>query len=97
MPGDLGWRARWFAAPPEQWTVRDKRSIDRTFSGLTKLIFPSGVMEKADAQLLLELAIELRLRVRLQLHAMDPHEFPQTSFSYVDRATGEAKIVTIDV
>jgi len=62
--------------------VRDKRSIDRTFSGLTKLIFPPGVMEKADAQLLLELAIELRLRVRLQLHAMDPHEFPQTSFSY---------------
>lgn len=31
------------------WTMRAKRSIDRTFSGLTKLFFPSGVMGKADA------------------------------------------------
>ena len=54
-----------------QWSARDKRSIDRTFSGLTKLIFPDGVMTKEDARLLLEWALELRLRVRLQLHAID--------------------------
>ncbi|MDQ2888129.1 MAG: ATP-dependent Lon protease, partial [Chloroflexota bacterium] len=54
---------RWFEAPLGQWSARDMRSINRTFSGLTKLIFPSGVMEKEDARMLLELAMELRLRV----------------------------------
>lgn len=57
----------WFEAPAGEWSARDMRSISRTFSGLTKLIFPSGVMEKEDARLLLEMAIELRLRVLLQL------------------------------
>lgn len=88
---------KWFAAQPGQWSTRDHRGISRTFSGLTKLIFPVGVMAKADAELLLRLAIELRLRVRLQLHQMDPHEFPLTSFSYLDRETGEQSAVAIDV
>lgn len=88
---------RWFDRPEGEWSTRDKRSVDRTFSGLTKLIFPSGQMTKEDARLLLELALELRLRVRQQLHVMAPHEFPLTSFSYIDRETGEAHLVRIDV
>jgi ATP-dependent Lon protease len=88
---------RWFDRAEGQWTTRDKRSIDRTFSGFAKLIFPSGQMQKEDARLLLEMAIELRLRVRLQLHAIDPREFPLTSFSYVDRETGESRKLEIEV
>ena len=88
---------RWFEAPPGAWSTRDMRSVNRTFSGLTKLIFPSGTMEKADARLLLRLALELRLRVRLQLHVMNPQEFPQTTFSYRDRETGELETVAIEV
>lgn len=80
---------RWFDRPEGQWSARDKRSIDRSFSGLTKLIFPDGVMQKEDARLLLELAIDLRLRVRMQLHEIDPKEFGLTGFSYVDRESGE--------
>ena len=96
--GDYGtiWE-RWFDRPDGQWTTRDKRSIDRTFSGLAKLIFPSGEMTKEDARLLLELAIELRLRVRRQLHVMDAKEFSLTEFGYVDRETGQTTSVQIEV
>jgi ATP-dependent Lon protease len=86
---------RWFDAPPGEWSARDRRSINRTFSGLTKLIFPSGEMEKDDARLMLRMALELRLRVRLQLHKMSPQEFPLTSFSYIDRETGTTDQVEI--
>lgn len=89
--------SRWFQRPEGEWSERDRRSIERTFSGLAKLIFPAGEMDKEDARLLLEIAIELRLRVRLQLHLIDPDEFTLTSFSYVDRETGVAQTVRISV
>lgn len=88
---------QWFEATPGQWSTRDTRSVNRTFSGLTKLIFPSGVMTKEDARMLLDLALELRLRVRLQLHVMSPQEFPLTEFTYVDRETGEVEVVAIEL
>lgn len=86
---------RWFEAPLGQWSTRDQRSINRTFSGLTKLIFPTGVMEKEDARTLLEMAMELRLRVLLQLHAINSHEFHTTELSYIDRDTREMRTVYI--
>ena len=86
---------QWFEAPAGQWSTRDLRSVNRTFSGLTKLIFPTGVMEKDDAELLLRLALELRLRVRRQLHQINPQEFPLTEFGYVNRETGGIKTVRV--
>ena len=88
---------QWFEATPGQWSARDQRSVSRTFSGLTKLIFPSGQMTKEDARLLLRLALELRLRVRLQLHIMSPQEFPLTEFTYTDRETGRLEVADLDV
>ena len=88
---------RWFERPEGEWSERDRRSIVRTFSGLAKLIFPSGEMQKEDARLLLEMALELRLRVRLQLHEMAAKEFSLTSFSYVDRESGEVQTVEVAV
>ena len=88
---------RWFEAPLGQWSARDLRSINRTFSGLTKLIFPAGVMEKEDARLLLRLAIELRLRILLQLHSMNAQEFRVTELSFRDRETNEFEVVRIEV
>lgn len=86
---------RWFEAPLGQWSARDLRSVNRTFSGLTKLIFPSGVMEKEDARMLLELAMELRLRVLNQLHIMNSKEFCATELTYIDRETREKRMVEI--
>jgi ATP-dependent Lon protease len=87
----------WFEAPAGQWSARDRRSITRTFSGLTKLIFPAGEMTKDDAHLLLRLALELRLRVRQQMHKLSPEEFPLTAFSFADKETGARETVSIDV
>ena len=86
---------QWFQRPEGEWSERDRRSIERTFSGLAKLIYPNGEMSKEDARLLLEMALELRLRVRLQLHAIDPGEFGLTSFSYVDRELSTVHTVTL--
>lgn len=60
------------------------------------LLFPSGEMEQDDARLMLRMAIELRLRVRVQLHKISPQEFPLTAFSYRDRDTGREESVTIE-
>ncbi len=49
---------KWLVAQPVQWSTRDHQGVSRTFSGLTKLVFPSGVMNKEDAELMLRLAIE---------------------------------------
>lgn len=86
---------QWFDAPAGEWSARDRRSINRTFSGLTKLIFPAGTMEKHEAEPLLRLAIEMRLRIRRQLHTMSPQEFPLTRFSYDDRETGQNVVVEL--
>lgn len=85
----------WFEAPTSQWSARDMRSINRTFSGLTKLIFPSGVMTKEDAKLLFDLSIELRLRVLKQLNIMNKKEFSTTELAYTDRETGEMHTIWI--
>lgn len=53
-------------------------------------------MDKEDARLLLRMALELRLRVRVQLHTMSPQEFPLTTFSYRDRQTGQEEVVNIE-
>lgn len=76
-----------------QWSARDLRGVNRTFSGLTKLIFPDGVMIKEDARLLLRHSLELRLRVRQQLNVMSPHEFPLTEFAYVDNESEDREVV----
>ncbi len=86
----------WFEAPRREWSARDMRSINRTFAGMTKLIFPAGRMTKDDARLLLELAIELRLRVRVQLNRINPQEFPLTDMHYSDRATGDVVTVRLN-
>jgi ATP-dependent Lon protease len=83
----------WFEAPEGEWSARDMRSINRTFSGLTKLVFPSGAMSKEDAEVFLKLALELRLRVRLQLHEINPQEFPLTEFRYRNKGTGAVETV----
>jgi len=86
---------QWFEAARDEWSARDLRSVNRTFSGLTKLIFPDGQMTKDDARLLLRMALELRLRVRVQLHTISPQEFPLTHFTYTDRESETLETVEL--
>ena len=46
--------------------------------------------------MLLRLALELRLHVRLQMHKMSPREFPLPAFSSGDKETETYETVQID-
>lgn len=74
---------------------RDVKAVRRTFSGLVKLIHPSGEMTKEEATELMELALEGRRRVKEQLKKMGSFEFHQTSFSYIDNETREERFVGV--
>src|SRR5690554_4022559 len=52
-------------------TTRDKTAIEKTFSGLVKVIYPDGNFSMEEARELLEFAIECRKRVKDQLCKMD--------------------------
>jgi ATP-dependent Lon protease len=56
-------------------TSRDVRAIQKTFSGLLKLMYPHGEVNDEQLEELLSLAIEGRQRIRNQLHLMAPGEY----------------------
>ncbi|MCC5907049.1 MAG: BREX system Lon protease-like protein BrxL [Balneolaceae bacterium] len=55
----------------ESITTRDKTSIEKTFSGLVKVIYPHGEFSASEARQLIDFAIEGRKRVKNQLRKMD--------------------------
>lgn len=52
-------------------TTRDKTGIEKTFSGLIKIIYPHGDFTEDDAKELFDFSIECRKRVKDQLKKMD--------------------------
>ena len=79
-------------------TTRDKTAIEKTFSGLVKVIFPNGDFSKEEAKLLLDFAIESRKRVKDQLRKMDETFNDEVvHFSYTDSEGKETKIETLEV
>src|ERR1019366_2597648 len=67
---------------------RDRKAVMRTMSGLIKLIHPDGEVSKDELAEYLTLGLEMRRRVKEQLHRINPSEFPRTELTYVDKATG---------
>lgn len=63
---------------------RDEIGVRKTFSGLAKLIFPDGKMDREDVRMLLEYAIEGRRRVKEQLKIMAGIEFIDVKLGYAD-------------
>ena len=63
---------------------RDEIGVRKTFSGLAKLVFPDGNIDKEDVRMLLEYAIEGRRRVKEQLKIMAGIEFIDVNLGYVD-------------
>lgn len=74
-------------------TTRDKTSIEKTYAGLVKVIYPHNEINEKDAKELLDFAIENRKRVKLQLQKMD-ETFEEVDFSYTIKSTGE--IINVD-
>lgn len=78
-------------------TTRDKVGIEKTFSGLIKILHPDLNVNKEDIKLILDFAIECRKRVKNQLIKMDEtfNEDPVT-FSYEDNAGEITYIQTLE-
>ena len=64
-----------------QISTRDRDGVNKTFSGLMKVLFPSGEASKEDMEMILEFAIEGRKRVKDQLMRIDT-TYPDVSFGY---------------
>lgn len=66
-------------------TTRDKTGIEKTFSGLVKIVFPGQKLSADEVKLLLDFAIEARKRVKDQILKMDEtfQEDP-VCFNYLD-------------
>ena len=78
-------------------TTRDKDAIAKTFSGLVKVIYPHGEYTEAEAQELLDFAIECRKRVKQQLTKMD-ETFEEVDFSYQVISSGAKRTIeTLEV
>ena len=72
---------------------RDEIGVRRTFSGMTKLLFPDERITKEDAQMVLEYAIEGRRRVKEQLKIMAGVEFIDVNLGYIDAENSMANHV----
>jgi ATP-dependent Lon protease len=73
-------------------STRDRDGINKTFSGLMKILFPHGGATKEEVEELLRFAIEGRKRVKDQLMRIDS-TYGNVRFSYQD-TDGRAKLVT---
>jgi ATP-dependent Lon protease len=78
-----------------QLKSRDVKAVRKTVAGLAKLIHPGMEISRDELRELLELAMEGRRRVKEQLKKMGSFEFFQTSFSYIDKETGEEHYIGI--
>lgn len=77
-------------------STRDRDGINKTFSGLMKILFPSGEAAKEDIELVLEFAMEGRKRVKDQLMRIDS-TYPQVSFGYTRlKDNSEVKVRTAE-
>ena len=73
-------------------STRDRDGINKTFSGLMKIIFPHGGASKEEIEELLRFSIEGRKRVKDQLMRIDT-TYVKVRFAYQD-SSGRSKNVT---
>ncbi len=64
-------------------STRDRDGIHKTFSGLMKILYPSGEATRDEIEEILKLAVEGRKRVKDQLLRMDP-TLSEVRFGYSD-------------
>lgn len=71
-------------------STRDRDSINKTFSGMMKVLYPHGEATDAEIQEVLRFAIEGRKRIKMQLMRIDP-TYAKVRFGYT--ANGEERLV----
>jgi len=76
-------------------STRDRDGVNKTFSGLMKLLFPAGGATDEEVAEMLALALEGRKRVKDQLKRIDS-TYPDTDFSYVRRDGVKVSVSTLE-
>lgn len=76
-------------------STRDRDAINKTFSGLMKILYPNGIASKEEIQVLLEFAMEGRKRVKDQLLRIDS-TYSKVKFNYEDKNGVFKEIKTLE-
>ncbi len=76
-------------------STRDRDGINKTFSGLMKILFPSGEASPAEIEEILRVAIEGRKRVKDQLLRIDS-TYPPVRFAYFNPSGAECLVSTLE-
>lgn len=63
---------------------RDTIAVRRLVDGYLKLVYPDGIFSKEQLEEVLQLALEMRRRVKEQLKKLGGMEFYDVNFSYID-------------
>lgn len=76
-------------------STRDRDGINKTFSGLMKILFPQGGATKEEIEKILSFAIEGRKRVKDQLMRIDS-TYADVEFSYSDETGNQKPVKTLE-
>lgn len=74
---------------------RDQKAVRKIVSGLVKLLHPDGLVSREELQEYLAYAMEMRRRVKEQLKKMGGLEYWDTSFSFIDKESGQETFVSV--
>jgi ATP-dependent Lon protease len=76
-------------------STRDRDGVNKTFSGMMKLLFPADNATEAEVEEILHLAVEGRKRVKDQLLRIDS-TYPETDFSFTARDSRKVAVKTLE-
>lgn len=79
----------------KDFNKRDEIAVRKTFSGMCKLLFPDENVDKENATMLIEYAIEGRRRVKEQLKIMAGIEFADVNLGYIDEETDQETVISV--
>ncbi|PCJ88400.1 MAG: TIGR02688 family protein [Thiotrichaceae bacterium] len=76
-------------------STRDRDAINKTFSGLMKILFPQGDASKEEIEDILKFSVEGRIRVKDQLFRID-NTYADVNFSYSDMDGKSVSVATLE-
>jgi ATP-dependent Lon protease len=76
-------------------STRDRDGVNKTFSGMMKLLFPADNATEGEVEEILHLAMEGRKRVKDQLLRIDS-TYPETDFSFTTKGSRKVRVTTLE-
>lgn len=74
---------------------RDTIAVRKMVGGFVKLVYPNGKYTKDELEEILQIALEMRRRVKEQLKKLGGMEFYDVNFSYIDNEDFEESYVSV--